>query len=243
MFAFGGPAAEAKPLITTDRTIRLFGPVVLIGDSTSGGYVAGLRNELVKRGVGPFRTDIQGSRSIVRDSKKFPSGVSAVRSARASGFDSPAWVVALGGNDLWFVGRKAGLIDQMIDRILGEIGADRRVAFLNMYRRVGKSVYPMVNDALGAATTRWPNLRIADWKSVAMHHPEWHGKDGVHFTIKGAKARNAFLVATMIEISKPFPPPEPPPTTEPPPPGITEPPPTADPPPAPSPPTSPLYVS
>jgi len=198
----GATAADAKPIVLSDSTKRAHGPVMQIGDSLSGGYVGGLSEELVARRVGPFRCDIQGSRSITREpNKRYPSGLTAVRSARAAGFDPPAWVVALGCNDMWFIARKPGVATEMVDRILTEIGSDRHVYFLDYWQKQ-KGAWPKFNDALLAATARWPNLRIANWSTLAKQHPEWHGPDGAHYTGKGAKARNTYLVDTMIKAAK-----------------------------------------
>src|SRR5689334_3689542 len=44
--ALGAAVADARPIVYTDDHRRAFGPVVLIGDSLSGGYIGGLRQEL-----------------------------------------------------------------------------------------------------------------------------------------------------------------------------------------------------
>ena len=89
----------------------------------------------------------------------------------------------------------------LVDRILTEIGSDRHVYFLDYWQKQ-KGAWPKFNDALLAATARWPNLRIANWSTLAKQHPEWHGPDGAHYTGKGAKARNTYLVDTMIKAAK-----------------------------------------
>ena len=195
-------AADAKPIVLSDPTVRTHGPVMQIGDSLSGGFVGGLNTELVARSVGPFRCDIQGSRSITREpNKKYPSGLTAVRSARAAGFDPPSWVVALGCNDMWFIARKKGIAAEMLDKMLTEIGSDRHVFFLTYWQKQN-GAWPKFNEALRGATQRWPNLRVADWAALAKQHPEWHGADGAHYNGKGAKARNTYLVDTMIQAAE-----------------------------------------
>lgn len=193
--------AEAAPIILRDSKVRTFGPIMQIGDSTSGGYVSGLNRTLKAKNVGPFRCDIQGARSINRESKRFPSAISAVRSARAQGFDPPAYLLALGSNDLWVVKRNRNAATKMIDAILEEIGADRTVGFLTLYT-VKQSSAPKFNLALRDATTRWPNLHVIDWAAVAKKHRNWHNKGGVHYTMKGAIQRNRFLADAMIQTVK-----------------------------------------
>ena len=191
------PAAEANPILLTDPTQRAHGPVGYIGDSQSGGYPGGLRQGLVKYGVGPFRCDIQGSRSLTRSSSRFPSGVQAVHSARAAGFDPPVWVLGMGANDMWFISAKPSTARQMIDQLLGAIGGQRTVYFLTMWELTQGTTFLKFNAALNEARGRWPRLHLADWASIARRHPEWHGHDGVHYTATGAVQRNAFIVATM----------------------------------------------
>jgi len=194
-------AADAKPIVLSDSKLRTYGPIMQIGDSTSGGYVGGLNRTLKAKKIGPFRCDIQGARSIDRPSKRFPSAISAVRNARAQGFDPPAYLLALGSNDLWVVKRKKDSAPKMIDKIMEEIGEDRTVGFLTLYT-VHQSSAPKFNRALREATKRWPNLHIMDWAAIAKRHRNWHNKGGVHYTMKGAIQRNKFLADAMIKTVK-----------------------------------------
>ena len=189
--------ADARPIVLTESRTRSWGPVMQIGDSTSGGYVSGLKRVLKSKNVGPYRCDIQGARSMYRPSKRFPSAIDAVRNARADGFDPPAYLLALGSNDLWVVKRKRNSAPKMIDAILTEIGPDRTVGFLTLYT-VHASSAPKFNAALREATKRWPNLHVMDWASVARRNQHWHNKGGVHYTMKGAMARNRYLADAMI---------------------------------------------
>ena len=189
--------ADARPIVLTDAAARNWGPVMQIGDSTSGGYVSGLKRVLKSKNVGPYRCDIQGARSMYRPSKRFPSAIDAVRNARAEGFDPPAYLLALGSNDLWVVKRKRNSAPKMIDAILTEIGPDRTVGFLTLYT-VHTSSAPTFNAALRDAIKRWPNLHIMDWAALAKRNQHWHNKGGVHYTMKGAMARNRYLADAMI---------------------------------------------
>lgn len=194
-------AADARPIILSDPRARTYGPIMQIGDSTSGGYISGLNRTLKAKKIGPFRCDIQGARSIDRPSKRFPSAITAVRNARAQGFDPPAYLLALGSNDLWVVKRKKNSAPLMIDKIMEEIGENRTVGFLTLYT-VHQSSAPKFNRALRDAAKRWPNLHIMDWAAVARRHEEWHNKGGVHYTMRGAIQRNRYLADAMIRTVK-----------------------------------------
>jgi hypothetical protein len=193
--------ADARPIVLADSTLRTWGPIMQIGDSTSGGYLNGLKRTVKSRNVGPYRCDVQGARSMYRPSKRFPSAIDAVRTARAAGFDPPAYLLALGSNDLWVVKRKRNSAPMMIDAILTEIGADRTVGFLTLYT-VHTSSAPKFNAALREATKRWPNLHVMDWAALARRNQHWHNKGGVHYTLTGAKARNRYLADAMVATVK-----------------------------------------
>ena len=193
--------ADARPFVLADSRVRGGGPVMQIGDSTSGGYLNGLQRTIRSKDIGPFRCDIQGARSINRVSKRFPSAISAIRTARAAGFDPPCYLLALGSNDLWVVKRKKNSAPAMIDAIMNEIGPDRTVGFLTLYT-VHQSSAPKFNAALREATKRWPNLHIMDWAAVARRNVRWHNEGGVHYTMRGAIARNRYLAHAMVRTVK-----------------------------------------
>lgn len=193
--------ADARPFVLADSRVRGWGPVMQIGDSTSGGYLNGLQRTIRSKDIGPFRCDIQGARSINRVSKRFPSAISAIRTARAAGFDPPCYLLALGSNDLWVVKRKKNSAPAMIDAIMNEIGPDRTVGFLTLYT-VHQSSAPKFNAALREATKRWPNLHIMDWAAVARRNVRWHNEGGVHYTMRGAIARNRYLAHAMVRTVK-----------------------------------------
>ena len=43
-----------------------------------------------------------------------------------------------------------------------------------------------MNDALGAAAERWPNVTLVDLSARFRNHPDWHMDDGLHFTATGS---------------------------------------------------------
>jgi len=99
------------------------------------------------------------------------------------------------------VKRKKNSAPAMIDAIMNEIGPDRTVGFLTLYT-VHQSSAPKFNAALREATKRWPNLHIMDWAAVARRNVRWHNGGGVHYTMKGANARNRYLADAMVRTVK-----------------------------------------
>ncbi len=101
-------------------------------------------------------------------------------------------VVALGNND---VGNPA-TFGQRIDGVMTAIGPVARVIWVNL--REFASWVPAMNQQLVLATARWPNLRIADWDSVATPNPALVYPDGLHLTPAGATAM-AQLIGQEID--------------------------------------------
>jgi len=101
-------------------------------------------------------------------------------------------VVALGNND-------AGdptTFGQRIDRVMQAIGAVPRVIWVNL--RDFASWVPAMDQQLVLAQSRWPNLQIADWNSVASPNPGFVYGDGLHLTPAGQTAM-AQLVGQQID--------------------------------------------
>jgi hypothetical protein len=58
----------------------------------------------------------------------------------------------------------------------------QRVAWINLSER--RSGYRDTNRALTAASLRWPELRVLDWRSYSAGRGSWF-IDGVHLTATG----------------------------------------------------------
>jgi hypothetical protein len=100
-------------------------------------------------------------------------------------------VVALGNNDQG----NPVTFGQRIDGVMQALTSTRRVIWVNL--RPFASGIPAMNAQLQAATTRWPNLEIADWNARAAPDPSLVYGDGLHLTPAGAAAM-AELVATHL---------------------------------------------
>lgn len=194
-----GRADAGRSIIIQDQTVREFGPVLFISDSTSSRLYRSVRRTMREFNLGPYRIDYLPGRSIARYRRGYPSGAAAVRQSRAAGFDPPAYLIALGANDLRYATTSKAQFDELVDKLLGEIGPDRVVGFLNIYATV-RSNAAVFNRYLGEATTRWPNLHVIDWATLARRNRRWHLPDGFHYTITGARRRNEFLCRAMIQL-------------------------------------------
>lgn len=100
-------------------------------------------------------------------------------------------VVALGNNDQG----NPVTFGQRVDGVMQALGGTRRVIWVNL--RQFASWVPAMNAQLQAATTRWPNLEIADWNARATPDPALVYGDGLHLTPGGAAAM-AELIAEHL---------------------------------------------
>ena len=211
----GATPAEAAPIIISDPTVRAYGPVMFIGDSTSSLRYRTMKREMAAFGLGPFRLDLQPGRSISRNFRGKPSAVASVRSARAEGFDPPTYVIALGYPDIirWENNSRptktVPAIRELVIPLLDEIGDDRFIAFFDLYsvRRTSAGTF---NVAIKSLAAERPNLHIVDWSSLARRHRRWHKSDGYHYNYVGAKERTNFIGRTLREmVTLSTPPPQP----------------------------------
>jgi fatty acid-binding protein DegV len=75
-------------------------------------------------------------------------------------------------------------------------GVDR-VAWINLSER--RSGYRDTNRALMAASLRWSELTVLDWRSYSAGRGSWF-IDGVHLTAKGKLAFAHFLARSLARI-------------------------------------------
>jgi hypothetical protein len=100
-------------------------------------------------------------------------------------------VVALGNNDAG----NPQTFGQRIDGVMTAIGPVGRVIWVNL--RNFASWVPAMDQQLTLATTRWPNLQIADWNTLASPNPALVFGDGLHLTPPG-QAAMAQLIGQAI---------------------------------------------
>ncbi|MDQ2873397.1 MAG: SGNH/GDSL hydrolase family protein, partial [Actinomycetota bacterium] len=202
-----GPGASAAgsaagPLRTSCRA------VAHLGDSTSDGlvspdYLPNPKQRIQARyedvGARSVWTNIAGGRSIVEVLPGTVNGYDAARSMTREGFRG-CWVLALGTDDTADVA--AGSETPLATRIGRMMSAARGepVMWVNVKSLVSSGPYAAANmqrwnAALAAACSRYPNMRVFDWASVARSG--WFISDGIHYTSAGYAAR-AELIADAL---------------------------------------------
>ncbi len=189
-------SAAVPGSLYVDPTMRPSGAVALVGDSLTYSYWSALPKPFRDNRWGPFELEARSARRTLVTTSIATSGVDAIRRIRATGFDPVTWVVALGTNDMNITYHAAGATDALIDGLMAELGRGHRVIWVNVYARDFPAQTRAFNAALSKATARHRNLAVADWNGLVVAHPNWIGSDGVHPTLAGAEARNAW-VATL----------------------------------------------
>jgi hypothetical protein len=170
--AGAGPAHAQVP---PDVDPRLF----VIGDSV----LLGARDAIAARMTGWSLSiyTVEGLSTLAA-----PSIIAASRPAIGE-----VAVVALGNND-------AGspvTFAQRVDGVMQAFGPIRRVIWVNL--RSFASWTPALDQQLTAATTRWPNLVVADWNTRSATDPTLVYGDGLHLT-PGGQAAMADLIAGEV---------------------------------------------
>jgi peptidoglycan/LPS O-acetylase OafA/YrhL len=179
-----------------------------LGDSTSEGlvspdYLPDPRRRITDRyeqtGVNRVYTFIEGATSVV---ETLPGTVNAYDAARRMvrhGYRG-CWVIALGTNDTAdvavgsAVGRMAR-IERMMSLARGEPVLWVDVTSLRASGPYAETYMRQWNDTLRQACSRYPNLRIFDWASVARSR--WFIPDGIHYTPAGYSARARMIAAAL----------------------------------------------
>jgi lysophospholipase L1-like esterase len=121
---------------------------------------------------------------ISRHASDVPSALRAFGSSLPS-----VIVVSAGTND--DPGRVSGFA-RVVRETLAVAGPRRCVVWATIVRPPYRGVsYDGYNRALASIARTHPTLRVLDWAAMARAHPSWFGRDGVHPTMTGYRARAA----------------------------------------------------
>jgi lysophospholipase L1-like esterase len=174
--------------------------VAVVGDSLTVPISGALRQQLARAGWKDVRVDAAVGREIATSSLA-PSGVAAVSDLKKRGFDPPAWIVALGTNDIAKTG-DPNLMRTRIEQLVDAIG-DRRVLWVNIWRSDSPALSERArqfNDVLASVAAERPNLDVDDWASEADGRPELFGPDKVHLNLRGDDERVKQLVDAAEDV-------------------------------------------
>jgi lysophospholipase L1-like esterase len=148
-------------------------------------------------GTDPYLTRYLRGWSIRSDSIISARAADVPAALRSSGDALPrVIVVSAGTND--DPARVAGFV-RIVRETLAVAGPSRCVVWSTIVRPPYRGVsYAGLNRALVALDRRSATLRVLDWAAMAHAHPGWFGRDGVHPSAAGYRARAA-AVARLVE--------------------------------------------
>jgi peptidoglycan/LPS O-acetylase OafA/YrhL/lysophospholipase L1-like esterase len=184
--------------------------VVHIGDSTSDGLVSAsylpnrrqrLAAQYARRGVRQVHWEISGGRSVVETLQGHANAQTVARRLIRGGYQG-CWVLALGTNDTAdvYVGSPVS-VSTRIAQMMAVIG-NQPVMWVNVISLLSGGPYSesdmrQWNHALLRACTRYPDMRVYDWASVARRR--WFISDGIHYTSAGYAARSRLIAQALAE--------------------------------------------
>jgi hypothetical protein len=156
----------ALPATTPPPVVHAPGGALCVGDSVMQAASPRYYNVLTMCGVVDAAVSRQwgAAAAVIRAHSPYPAAV--VIHMGTNGFTNPAEV----------------------DSVLSPLTHVRRVVLVTVQLNGTRRWEASENAEIAAAATRWPNVRVADWKAVSDGHPEYFRPDHIHPTRPGALA-------------------------------------------------------
>lgn len=137
----------------------------------------------------PLKTDVPGINVDGSVSRQWATGESILQGMKASGQLGAEVVVGLGTN--------GPITDAEFDSMMSILGGASRVVFVNIH--VDRPWQDPNNTVLAQGATRYHNVVVADWATLAAQNPQWFGADGTHLAIDGpGSVALASLISTTL---------------------------------------------
>lgn len=185
-----GRVASAPPTTTTTlpptTTTSTLPPP---GPGFVAGHVTAVGDSVMLDYQDPLQTDIPGINVNASVSRQWSDGLQILQELKASGQLGAEVIVALGTN--------GPITDSDFDAMMQVLTGASRVVFVNFH--VDRPWQDPNNAVLANGASRYPNVFIADWATLAAQNPQWFGSDGTHLAIDGPGATAlAMLVASTL---------------------------------------------
>jgi len=137
----------------------------------------------------PLRTDVPGIIVDAAVGRQWSEGESILQDIKAEGRLGTEVVVGLGTN--------GPISDADFDTMMTILAVASRVVFVNVH--TNRAWQDPDNAVLARGATRYRNVAVADWATLAARNPQWFGPDGTHLAIDGPGAvALASLVSTTL---------------------------------------------
>ena len=168
---------------TTTSTTRPPGP------GFNAGQVTAVGDSVMLDYQDPLKTAIPGINVDAAVSRQWSDGESILQTLKSDGQLGADVIVGLGTN--------GPITDADFDSMMAILGGASRVVFVHVH--VDRPWQDPNNAVLASGATRYPNVVVADWATLAAQNPGWFGADGTHLAIDGSGADQlAQLVASTL---------------------------------------------
>ena len=168
---------------TTTSTTRPPGP------GFNAGQVTAVGDSVMLDYQDPLKTAIPGINVDAAVSRQWSDGESILQTLKSDGQLGADVIVGLGTN--------GPITDADFDSMMAILGGASLVVFVNVH--VDRPWQDPNNAVLASGATRYPNVVVADWATLAAQNPGWFGADGTHLAIDGSGADQlAQLVASTL---------------------------------------------
>jgi hypothetical protein len=176
------PTTSTAPTTTTTTT-RPPGP------GFNAGQVTAVGDSVMLDYQDPLKTSIPGVNVNASVSRQWSDGESILSALKSDG--------QLGGDVIVGLGTNGPITDADFNDMMAVVGGASRVVFVNVH--VDRPWQDPNNAVLANGATRYPNVVVADWATLAAQNPQWFGADGTHLAIDGQGADAlASLVASTL---------------------------------------------
>jgi len=178
-----GTTSPTTAPTTTTSTTRPPGP------GFNAGQVTAIGDSVMLDYQDPLTAAIPGINVNASVSRQWSDGETILQTLKAEGQLGADVIVALGTN--------GPITDSDFDDMMSILGGASRVVFVNVH--VDRPWQDPNNAVLTNGASRYPNVVVADWATLAAQNPQWFGADGTHLAIDGPGADAlASLVASTL---------------------------------------------
>lgn len=175
--------SSSTPPTTTTTTTRPVGP------GFNAGQVTAVGDSVMLDYQDPLEAAIPGINVEAAVSRQWSDGEFILESLKAEG--------QLGGDVIVGLGTNGPITDADFDTMMSILGGASRVVFVNVH--VDRPWQDPNNEVIASGASRYPNVVVADWATLAAQNPEWFGPDGTHLAIDGPGADAlASLIASTL---------------------------------------------
>jgi hypothetical protein len=186
-------SAASRPAATTTTTSTVPPTTTTttrpVGPGFNAGQITAVGDSVMLDYQDPLKSVLPGINVDAAVSRQWSDGEQILQTLKADG--------QLGGDVIVGLGTNGPITDTDFDNMMTILGGASRVVFVNVH--VDRPWQDPNNAVLASGATRYPNVVVADWATLAAQNPGWFGADGTHLAIDGTGADAlAQLVATTL---------------------------------------------